>query len=633
MRVHNDGYAGRLIEALQARAFTVDSDIVFGAGQFAPESPAGKNLLAHELVHVVQQSGHAYAARQVTQSSKADDAATCVVSAQGTKGLSLLSTQTLQRQPVKPAPPMTRAEEIRLSVTSPGGITGTLIPPMISLYNFIINQPTLKEEHRAALQAIIFLIKLFPGAKVRIEAQGHADSTGDDIKVNQPLSENRALSVQKVLQSAAPVTVSHCGELCPVATNDTVAGRSRNRRVDINFFPGKKPDDIDWPSLCSFAPVLCLCLKDPARCRKRDGDGDGPDWPCTSLLGALICGLVVCIAASAILRNPMLCLPGLPSLPELLCLLFPSLCKDKPKQPEKEKKRKACPVPGSLRIVSKVDSTTLEGGVTKTIDTNQPFISYPFDMEVVFQQESPDKSPYCDCNCGEYRQYVSGFFERPDKHGGPVKRQQHRLAYGRLLDPMVPQEDGPDPYGHRYEDTARSKPKPNRDSGTDPQGVHDKYIPDREIGCAYEGKDNPGFAYSPLAEEIHLHLKFQAGTIDACNGNSKVGEWKEWEIRADRVPQPPRTPRQPPIICAGLPPNAKVGDTVSLSVHFEGDPEDCYGKIDVSILELSSTELKVWTHNSSLLNIAPEDEDCPEMWIHSNQVWTFLGSPPCEFVA
>ena len=178
---------------------------------------------------------------------------------------------------------------------------------------------------------------------------------------------------------------------------------------------------------------------------------------------------------------------------------------------------------------------------------------------------------------------------------------------------------------------ARSKAKPNRDSKTDPQGVHDKYIPSREIGCAYEGKDNPGFAYSPLAEEIHMHLKFQAGAIDACNGNRKVGEWKEWEIKADRVSQPPRTPRRPPIVCAGLPPNAKVGDAVSLSVHFEGDPEDCYGRIDVRITGLSSTELRVLTRNSEKLNIAPED--CPDMWIHSYQAWTFLGSPPCEYVA
>ncbi len=41
--------------ALGARAFTIGRDIFFGAGQYAPETPAGLRLLVHELVHVVQQ--------------------------------------------------------------------------------------------------------------------------------------------------------------------------------------------------------------------------------------------------------------------------------------------------------------------------------------------------------------------------------------------------------------------------------------------------------------------------------------------------------------------------------------------------------------------------------------------------
>jgi len=43
--------------SLNARAFTVGRDVVFGAGQYAPHSSAGQRLLAHELTHVVQQSG------------------------------------------------------------------------------------------------------------------------------------------------------------------------------------------------------------------------------------------------------------------------------------------------------------------------------------------------------------------------------------------------------------------------------------------------------------------------------------------------------------------------------------------------------------------------------------------------
>jgi len=54
VRIFADNQAARAAEALDARAFTVGSDIVFGAGQYAPESPSGQRLLAHELAHVVQ---------------------------------------------------------------------------------------------------------------------------------------------------------------------------------------------------------------------------------------------------------------------------------------------------------------------------------------------------------------------------------------------------------------------------------------------------------------------------------------------------------------------------------------------------------------------------------------------------
>ena len=59
VRVHQDGAAGQSARDVGALAYTVGSSIVFGAGRFAPSTAAGRQLLAHELVHVVQQSGNA----------------------------------------------------------------------------------------------------------------------------------------------------------------------------------------------------------------------------------------------------------------------------------------------------------------------------------------------------------------------------------------------------------------------------------------------------------------------------------------------------------------------------------------------------------------------------------------------
>lgn len=53
--IHTGSEADTLCRQLSARAFTIGSDIFFASGEYAPESEAGRNLLAHELTHVVQQ--------------------------------------------------------------------------------------------------------------------------------------------------------------------------------------------------------------------------------------------------------------------------------------------------------------------------------------------------------------------------------------------------------------------------------------------------------------------------------------------------------------------------------------------------------------------------------------------------
>ena len=57
VRVHTGGSAEEGARAVQARAYTIGRDIVFGAGEFAPHTEGGKRLLAHELTHVMQQTG------------------------------------------------------------------------------------------------------------------------------------------------------------------------------------------------------------------------------------------------------------------------------------------------------------------------------------------------------------------------------------------------------------------------------------------------------------------------------------------------------------------------------------------------------------------------------------------------
>jgi len=74
----------------------------------------------------------------------------------------------------------------------------------------------------------------YPDTDVMI--YGHTDNTGSDA-INQPLSENRAAAVRSFLVSkgvaSSRITTQGMGSTSPVATNDTDAGRTQNRRVEV----------------------------------------------------------------------------------------------------------------------------------------------------------------------------------------------------------------------------------------------------------------------------------------------------------------------------------------------------------------------------------------------------------------
>jgi hypothetical protein len=62
VRVYVGNEASESAQALGARAYTVGPNVVFGARQHRPDSSDGRRLLAHELAHVVQQSGDSISA-------------------------------------------------------------------------------------------------------------------------------------------------------------------------------------------------------------------------------------------------------------------------------------------------------------------------------------------------------------------------------------------------------------------------------------------------------------------------------------------------------------------------------------------------------------------------------------------
>jgi hypothetical protein len=57
VRIHTDSRAAESAAAVEALAYTVGTHIAFGRGQYEPSSPGGRTLLAHELIHTMQQEG------------------------------------------------------------------------------------------------------------------------------------------------------------------------------------------------------------------------------------------------------------------------------------------------------------------------------------------------------------------------------------------------------------------------------------------------------------------------------------------------------------------------------------------------------------------------------------------------
>ncbi|WP_147915541.1 DUF4157 domain-containing protein [Ruania zhangjianzhongii] len=73
VRVHTGGAASESAKSVQAHAYTVGEDIVFGSSGYSPDSEHGRTVLAHELTHVVQQRSGPVAGTEVGGGIKVSD--------------------------------------------------------------------------------------------------------------------------------------------------------------------------------------------------------------------------------------------------------------------------------------------------------------------------------------------------------------------------------------------------------------------------------------------------------------------------------------------------------------------------------------------------------------------------------
>jgi outer membrane protein OmpA-like peptidoglycan-associated protein len=103
---------------------------------------------------------------------------------------------------------------------------------------FDTNSTVVRPGLQAEINRVAGVLSQYPQTFVRVE--GHTDSVGSN-DYNQDLSIRRAMAVKNLLvqRGIADSRIDSVGygETMPVATNDTEAGRQRNRRVEIKIAP------------------------------------------------------------------------------------------------------------------------------------------------------------------------------------------------------------------------------------------------------------------------------------------------------------------------------------------------------------------------------------------------------------
>ena len=111
---------------------------------------------------------------------------------------------------------------------------------MPSNITFATNQATITPQFHDTLNTIANVLNHYD--KTYLSIEGHTDSSGSE-SYNQTLSERRAHSVQQYLVSQSIVSerlsISGYGEMRPVASNETAAGKAKNRRVEVQIVPNQ----------------------------------------------------------------------------------------------------------------------------------------------------------------------------------------------------------------------------------------------------------------------------------------------------------------------------------------------------------------------------------------------------------
>ena len=287
VRVHTDPQAMASAQAIQARAYTVGPDIVFGSGQYAPATQIGQRLLAHELTHVVQQE------RGIALSlpSRRDGSTGAAAPTRPTQGA--VAQPTIQRAPLCPS---TRDSGEVTKSQSRGGVLANdtdfdAAKESLSVHDFGIDQDNVPPSMTQSDDWRRMMSMILGDPTTHVAVLGYSDCIGTE-QNNQSLRDRRADAVVKAMPAEAQAKVSPTfkgwwGSLTYLYPNDTAENRARNRMVLIALMRSRIDSCDGLPKATNIDQFIFLvsCLE------KRLGLTSAADAPKTlSLLRQLYFG-------------------------------------------------------------------------------------------------------------------------------------------------------------------------------------------------------------------------------------------------------------------------------------------------------------------------------------------------------
>jgi outer membrane protein OmpA-like peptidoglycan-associated protein len=286
VRVHTDATAVQSARDVNAHAYTVGRDIAFDASRFAPASHEGQRLLAHELTHVVQQSGGAKqrvarpeihsAPARISRDPKPPESEAAFAGG-------AIAQPTIQRAPLCPG---TRDSGEVTKSQSQAGVLAVdtsfdAAKESLSVHDFGIDQDSVPPTMTQSDDWRRMMSMILGDPTTHVAVLGFSDCIGTE-QNNQRLRDRRADAVVKAMPAEAQAKVSPMfkgwwGSLTYLFPNDTAENRARNRMALIALIHSRTDSCDGLPKATNIDQFIFLvsCLE------KRLGLTNAADAPKT----------------------------------------------------------------------------------------------------------------------------------------------------------------------------------------------------------------------------------------------------------------------------------------------------------------------------------------------------------------